>query len=49
MSEPIESVNTCVDNLVAGNWQYKLVDFEDHMENGEADFRNNSIIQAIRN
>lgn len=40
-------LNTCVDRLLGSNLHHCLMDFEDHMDNRDHDFRNSFVSVEI--
>lgn len=48
MEDSTADVNDCVDAMLAKNCHHRLVDFEDHMGDKTADFRNVDIAQHLK-
>jgi hypothetical protein len=48
MTARADDVNSNVDRLLASGYGQNLVDFEDHMENSENDFRNLDVLKLSK-
>lgn len=47
MEDSVEVVGACVDGLLQKGCHHRLIDFEDHMDNKDADFRNVDLAQQM--
>jgi hypothetical protein len=47
MNQSVRVVSTCVDQMLAKNCHNRLVDFEDHMGDKQADFRNFEVLKYM--